>query len=754
MKKITYFLYSSAICFSLPSIGQNFIDKYISDPLIYTPIATSTNSLNQPKDLDFKPNTNELWVVNYGTTTGGTSVILYNAGQATQTFEYRKDSHTSHFMRFPPAIAFSDIGEWACVSEIQSTAGGTSTFMGPGLWTADTNIYARTGQNGWALGYPLGSHLDMLHQSPNAMGIAHDSAKIYWVFDGWNGNICKYDFVSDHSPGYDNHSAGKIWRYTGVNVLRTPGIPSHMVMDKVSKWLYIVDGGNKRVIRIASKTGAVTATLSVPGTASEPLAGYFGVTGVTQQTIDTYTSQPCGIDYSNNRLIVSDYTTGAIRIYDTSIPTPTLMGTIATGSTGIMGVKIGTDGKIWFVNNLQNKVYRIDPLPATVDASILEITSPAIENSEPKFYSPKFNQCVGSVSPIVSLQNKGSVLLTSVDIKYTIDGGPVTTFAWTGSLATGVIISVSLPNSVVTNGTHKIIAYTANPNGTTDLNLLNDKKEGSFRSINPIMPYPFTENFTAAVFPPAGWSYVGYNKYCFMSRIASVGGFGAGLGCFKMDNFSGTMNITGQKDYLITPRINFSSATGASSLKFDVAYAMYDPTTSDGLEVRVSTNCGATWTSIYNKAGTFLATAPDITTAFVPTAAQWKTETTSMSAYAGMPDVMLMFVTTSNWGNHIYMDNINLSNPLGIKEIENIINIEVYPNPSDGEVLVNANSGGGIKEILVSNIIGQQIMNVDFKNSTETNWKLNFSSCVNGTYIIKVRTESGVITKKIIIQKD
>ena len=152
MKKNYSLFIVCALCSTLYSFGQTFIDKYLTDPLVYTTIGTSTNNINQPKDLDFKPNTNELWVVNYGTTTGGTNVIFYNAGLPTQTSVYKKDSHTSHFMRFPPALAFSDIGEFANVSEIQSTAGGTSTFMGPGLWSADTNIFARVYQNNWVSG--------------------------------------------------------------------------------------------------------------------------------------------------------------------------------------------------------------------------------------------------------------------------------------------------------------------------------------------------------------------------------------------------------------------------------------------------------------------------------------------------------------------------------------------------------------------------------------------------------------------------
>ncbi len=236
MKKIfttsTVLAWLACCCCLQNSFAQNFIDKYLTDPLVYTTIASSTNSINKPRDLDFKPNTNELWVVNYGGNNGGNVVILYGAGKPNQTSQYRKDSHTGHFMMYPSALAFSDNGEWGSTPEIKNTANANSTFMGPSLWSGDTSITARVCQNNWVTGYPLGSHLDMLHQSPFSMGIAADSLKIFWVFDGYNGNICKYDFNIDHSPGYDNHSAGKIWRYSDVAVVREVGVPSHMVLDR------------------------------------------------------------------------------------------------------------------------------------------------------------------------------------------------------------------------------------------------------------------------------------------------------------------------------------------------------------------------------------------------------------------------------------------------------------------------------------------------------------------------------------------
>jgi len=352
--------------------------------------------------------------------------------------------------------------------------------------------------------------------------------------------------------------------------------------------------------------------------------------------------------------------------------------------------------------------------------------------------------CAAAVVPIVTLQNKGANTLTSVTINYTIDGGAPATFNWTGSLATGATASVTLPSTAIISGTHKIIAYTLSPNGVPDQNTMNDTKEGSFRSINPIVSLPFMQDFTPAIFPPANWSYIGYNKYCYMSRIATVGGFGTGLGCLKMDNYSGSVNIAPQKDYFLSPRIDLSSAPTNTTLDFDVAYRRYDNTSVDQLEVMVSTDCGVTWTSIYNKSGLTLSTAPNGTTLFVPTATQWRTENVSLSAYAGQPDVMFMFTSTSDWGNNFYIDNIRIPVVTDIKEQNTETNVSIFPNPSTGIFAIETE----MKEFTIS--VYDAIGNIVYEVKNEKT--IDISSQAKGIYFIKISSGDKTISKKIVVE--
>lgn len=731
--------------------GQNLIDNYLSGTVTYSPIATSTDGVNQPRDLDFKPNSNELWIVNKGTSSGGSMVIVYNTGKSGQTSQLRKDSHSSHFMIYPSAVAFGDDGRWAGVSEIQSTASATSTFMGPALWSSDTNIFARVFQNNWVNGKPLGSHLDMLHQSPFAMGIAHDSAGAYWVMDGYNGNICKYEFVADHGPGYEDHSQGKIWRYTDVPILRVANIPGHVVKDKSTGWLYFVDAGNKKLKRMNTATGTIVGTLPVPSTASESLLGYWNKTGATVEIIDSFpTGQPCGVDVYNGRLVVSDYANGNISVYDVS-GTPTFLGVIATGQTGIMGIKIGNDGKIWFVNNTLNTVYRADP--ATLinnDASILNISAPLVENYETKFYNTKFDICGNTITPGVIVENSGSNTITSLTIKYVIDNGTVNSYSWTGSLAAGSTTSVTLPSLTVGAGNHKLSVYTSNPNGSTDNNAINDKKEGSFRIFDPVVTLPISEGFSTSAFPPSNWSYVAYNKNNPMSRIASVGGFGAGGGALKMDNFSGAEDITGQKDYLITPRINMSSAATGTKLSFSVAYAQYNSGSADQLDVSVSTDCGNTWTSLYNKSGSMLSTASATTSSFTPAASDWRKETISLDAYNGQPSVQIMFTAISNYGNNVYIDDIDIKNTTGVEDAFLNSGVSVYPNPTPGNISVILRGAKGA-EISIYNMLGELVIEKKQAGGNEVN--IDLSQCASGFYLVRIVSDNIEYRTKVCIVK-
>ena len=93
------------------------------------------------------------------------------------SFKRLVDPAARHFMHKPPAIAMGSATQWAtCGDNDNSKNGPANLFMGPATFTTDLDVLAKKTTGG------LGSHFDMLHQTPNCRGIAHMKDDWYWVF--------------------------------------------------------------------------------------------------------------------------------------------------------------------------------------------------------------------------------------------------------------------------------------------------------------------------------------------------------------------------------------------------------------------------------------------------------------------------------------------------------------------------------------------------------------------------------------------
>lgn len=322
--------------FYIPAIES---DYGITKPEVLV-IANAGNQIDTPQDLDFNTvRPNEMWIVNKGKAMyGGNVIIIKNPSEPGQSYLYRRDAAATHFMLLPSAIAFSNNGNWASSANVLDANHSGGRYTGPTLWSGDLNIFAQpSGGNG--------SHLDMVHQSPYTMGIAAEKDNAFWVFDGYYNNIIRYDFVDDHGPGNDYHGDARLRRYTEVRVKREPNVPSHLVLDKAKKWLYIVDGGNKKIIRMDITTGSVLNSLPP---VNEAIAEYSRMSGVFFETFaDQNMQMPSGIDIIENRLFISDYETGDIICYD--VNSKQEIGRVRTEKPGITGIKI-YNGKLWYVN--------------------------------------------------------------------------------------------------------------------------------------------------------------------------------------------------------------------------------------------------------------------------------------------------------------------------------------------------------------------------------------------------------------------
>ncbi len=315
--------------------------------------------LAQPRDLAWNPRRpEELWVVSYD---DDSALIVSAAPSDARTVEKRIDGYAQHFFEEPTAIAFGADettfglpGTFATCGESRNTYNGQADgndFMGPALWSSDMSVFAAQDPNG------LGSHLDMLHNTPLCMGIAWEGGNKYWVTGGLTGAIERYDFQTDDGIGNDDHSDGLTWRYAPGTLGYVPGVPSHLFVDAAAGYVYVADTGHGRILRLDAQTGTPgsmvggleTSVQMVDGTVIEEL-----VPGGTL-------SQPSGIELSAaGTLFVTDHATSQIHAFGLD---GTLLATVETGlpAGSLGGLSIGPDDRLYFVDMAGDRVLRVEP---------------------------------------------------------------------------------------------------------------------------------------------------------------------------------------------------------------------------------------------------------------------------------------------------------------------------------------------------------------------------------------------------------
>jgi hypothetical protein len=369
--------------------------------------------------------------------------------------------------------------------------------------------------------------------------------------------------------------------------------------------------------------------------------------------------------------------------------------------------------------------------------------------------------CNGTTTPSITIKNEGSVAITSATVGYTVNGGTPVTQNWTGNLAAGATAVVSFPQVTLPAGTNSLVGTVSAPNGTGDVNGMNNMSAPIVAAVisNTPTPAPFAEGMENANFNeiPAGHVLLYNTASKPLVTVVSkanvnglpyeLGGYGQSAKSLMVDFF--TMQAGAQAS-IITPKVG--GVTAGHKLFFNHAYASYAGE-ADGLKVFVSSDCGGTWTNVFDKSGTALATAANSTSRFFPQPTQWYPNTISLSQFAGQ-DIIVKFECNSAYGNNLWLDNIWVSTSALGEEEALMAKATVYPNPARDAVKVAlqaAEAGDAVVEVF--NLNGQRVLaqSVSLEAGAQ---ELNFNvaDLANGVYTVKIALSDRIETLRFTVQ--
>lgn len=360
-----------------------------------------------------------------------------------------------------------------------------------------------------------------------------------------------------------------------------------------------------------------------------------------------------------------------------------------------------------------------------------------------------------SVSPTVTLKNTGTTPLTSAVVYYRVDNGAWQSYNWTGNIAANATGTANLPATTITPGSHIIYDSVAAPNGSNDINVANNV---SFMLVSVHntngAALPISEGFENNGNLPANWTLLDVNSNFdnWIMVFSNTTNIGQNNSKYTIRHFNYNYPA-GESNIAVMPVGTLPS--GNKALDFWVAYAQYQAE-NDKLEVVYSTNCGQNWTSVWSAQGSGLATTAPTTSNYVPAQTDWKLKSVDVSSVPN--GALIALRATSDYGNNLYVDNVNLRSgaTVGIEDAIANSHVTLFPNPAKDFTTLGFTLKTATKlSIQVLDATGRVISTpVDGEQSAGAqNVKISTENLAVGIYNIKIQTEAGSRVERLTVVK-
>ena len=437
--------------------------------------------------------------------------------------------------------------------------------------------------------------------------------------------------------------------------------------------------------------------------------------------------------------------------------TPTLDNINATNiehQRGGNGVYIGTRESVYYRNNsmtdwdiydvnLPKNTYSTQLIPYYREGLLRNGTNRSAyeidfyENTPPSAQIAADRLEINCMNDTVRFVDHSAVRLASASWQWTFPGGTPST----STLEDPVVVygnpgayDVSL---TVTD------AFGTSSQSYTDFITYADSISLITNSIN------FAQDFENSNFPPTAWE-LESPSFSWLSTVVDFG-----IDCLPTTTAYVNhywIQYPGEEAYLISNKVSLGNGVSAQNwLTYDYAYSGYASGYDDGLRIDISTDCGSTWDSIYGAIGPDLQTVPYEGSAWSPTCGSWASDSINLSTWGLNGDtIMVRFVAINDYGNHFYMDNININgqNILAIEEGENTnIYTSIYPNPTKG--IFSIRTDASYMKVEVYSTLGKLVASENIIGGLQ---QIDLSKQKKGIYFIKLMYNGKTEQRKLILQ--
>ena len=395
--------------------------------------------------------------------------------------------------------------------------------------------------------------------------------------------------------------------------------------------------------------------------------------------------------------------------------------------------------------------------PITIDAGLSGLDP--LEDAQ-------FMDCmISNIDVSLAIKNEGTSSISNVPVHYTLNGGGAVNEIYAGPLAAGATFNyVFTVQASPTIGVNNLLVWS---DISGDGNSFNDSVTSQFTYIGAtVRSLPWTEDFES-------FALCGTSSNCELGTCLMYNDF--------INETNGSVDdIDWRTDQSGSPSGNTGPGDGSDSGQPD-----FNPGTASGnyLYLEASNGCNG-------QVAELISPCIDLTTAINPElifaysmfggnmgslsldlfsngswtnnimvtlsgnkGQGWFQQTVDLSAYVGnIINLRYRGTTGSGYASDMAIDDINVTDLVGVNELSNNLKFNIYPNPSNG--LYNY-SYLGEEDLTIElfDVHGKVIYsNFISKNTTAKDGVINIEKYANGIYMILLTTEGSRLTKKMIKQ--
>lgn len=322
----------------------------------------------------------------------------------------------------------------------------------------------------------------------------------------------------------------------------------------------------------------------------------------------------------------------------------------------------------------------------------------------------------------VTVKNAGTDTISNFPVKYSINGGPVVTETIYSNINPGASLNYTFTTAadLSATGVYIITAYTAlaaDGDATNDsiTKVLEHIAGGLFvKAINTITPIP--DNSLAGAYSPV--------TFCGLPTALSTSFM---IDYLKIDSLQHNW-LSDLEIYLISPvndSVLISSGNGGSG--YDLSNIIFTDSASTNINTLTSNGIPAGYYHIENTSGLMA-----LNTGQNPNG-EWKLRI--RDGNAGDAGVLYKWTLAFKYGTAVNDRTLNESD------------VEVYPNPSSGDITVRLKSSKADLQVKLINSSGQIVYNATVKPFSSS-FKINRPD--RGIYLLQISSKDHISSKKVI----